>query len=169
MLRNNYSWDLHLCLCIILPIDSKNQWRETLIQNISWNWKTDSIYHYNQLIVFLRQSLTVSETNKHNGLNMPLQPLELSVKRLFFFVSLIQCHTNRNSYFSINFGDNLSTQRKPTPIGKLFNLSSCMSIWAYLKYNCGLNLHPFFPYKLKKITMITLFLRLMSPNLWQRK
>lgn len=83
MLRNNYSWDLHLCLCVILPIDSKNQWRETLIQNTSWDCKTDSIYQYNQLIVFLRQSLTVNETNKHNGLNMPLQPLELSFKRLF--------------------------------------------------------------------------------------
>lgn len=78
-----------------------------------------------QLIVVLRQSLTVSETNKHNDLNMPLQPLELSFKRRFF-ESLIQCHTNRNSYFSTNFGDNLSTQRKATLTGKL--LSSCRFI-----------------------------------------
>lgn len=118
MLRNNYSWVLHLCLCVILHIDPKNQWRETLIQNISWNWKTASIYQYNQLIAFLRQSLTVSETNKHNVLNMPFQPLQLSFKRLFL-ISLIQCHTNRNSVFSIKFGDNLSAERKLIYMWKL--------------------------------------------------
>lgn len=124
MLRNNYSWDLHLCLCVVLPIDSKNQWRKILIQNIL-ELKDRFRLSIHQLIVVLRQSLTVSETSKHNGLNMPLQPLELSFKRCFF-ESLIQCHTKRNSYFSTNFGDNLSTQRKPTPTGKL--LSSCRFI-----------------------------------------
>lgn len=116
MLRNNYSWVLRLCLYVILHIDSKNQWRDNLIQNTHWNWKTDSIYQYNQLIVFLRPSLTVSETNKHNGLNMPLQPLELSFKS-FFFVSLIQCHMNRNSA-CMNFWWQLA-QRKLIPTWRL--------------------------------------------------